>query len=73
MYPQADELLADIIEAINKEKAKDPPCGTALVINDKLFDKLKNEYSDLKDKLLGVEVLVNKEQTGFIVENWEWT
>ena len=68
-----DELLTDILNAINREKAKDPPCGTALVINNILWHRLTNNYPDLSDRMVGVDVIPDEKQQGFIVENWEWT
>ena len=68
-----NKILDSIIEAINLEKSKNPPCGTALVINDELWRRLNEDYPDLKDRLPDVDVLVDKAQEGFVVENWEWT
>jgi hypothetical protein len=68
-----DNLLDKIIKAIEHEKSKNPPCGTALSINDKLWQELGDKYPDLKYRLGKVDVFIDKSQVEFIVENWEYT
>jgi hypothetical protein len=74
-------LLNDICKEIERKKADNPECGTALVISEKAYAQLKNECitDDNKAKYLDEslsEIFIQDldgDYLEWIVENWEWT
>lgn len=68
-----ETALNEIIEDIKSHK-ETATCGTALIIRKSLYDELQNRYSDLAERLAGVNVFVEDVFVRkYAVENWEWT